>query len=183
MNRATFPILVASMLILMHTFPDGKCSFTTNRAGVKHPFDNNSSYFCCRCLDSLVERSSPSSSRSLNQYLLNIGYKSTSKIKFTCIFTHKFSLRDHVSSIQTPTFSIIFQNFQFNRHTSLSHPVSASKLTSATWATLHTRAVIANPTLINTSATNSTVHPEKKRVGSSLSLKHPRFIVGAPWLT
>ena len=59
MNRATFPILVASMLILIHAFPEGRCSLKTNRAEEKRPSDASLSYICCRFVASLVVKSSP----------------------------------------------------------------------------------------------------------------------------
>jgi len=43
MNRATFPVLVASIFILKQAFPDGRCSLTTKRAEENWPLDASSS--------------------------------------------------------------------------------------------------------------------------------------------
>lgn len=59
MNLAKLPTLVASMLILIQAFPDGRCSLTTRRADTNLPPSKSLSYTCCRLLVSFVVRSSP----------------------------------------------------------------------------------------------------------------------------
>lgn len=59
MNLAKLPTLVASILILIQAFPDGRCSLTTKRAGKNLPPCASLSYVCCLNLASFVVRSSP----------------------------------------------------------------------------------------------------------------------------
>lgn len=112
MKRATFPILVASMLILMHVFPDGRCSFTTKRAGVT---DASLSYVCCLCLASSVDKSSPSIVHGKDKIILHSSSnhllhkkKSYEILAITCILADKLSTRNQLSRVQPPTLVLIF---------------------------------------------------------------------------
>lgn len=88
-NRATFPILVASIFILKHAFPDGRCSLKTKRAEEKWPPDTSWSYICCRLVASLVVKSSPFASKCQIEQSFNTQQTNTQSDSFNWDACHQ----------------------------------------------------------------------------------------------